>query len=190
MTNPFDWKQMLANRYRQQAGQSAAPGIPGLIGAGINAYKAHQANQQANQIVGNSAQDALAGSQNMPGPPPPVGPPPGGPDALAGSQAAPGPMPDTSSTQGGEGDETFASGRNSGSGAPLAGMLITSPTKVALGPDEAVVPLNNKAGNKVSTNQLGGGVRTRYRHVTGPNSISKEAPIRSDIPLIPNKSAR
>lgn len=74
-----------------------------------------------------------------------------------------------------------------------SGAMVTKPTVALIaekGP-EMVVPLTDQPGQKVPSSVLGvSAMRTRSRHVTGPNALGHRSPIRTDLPLIPNKGVR
>lgn len=74
-----------------------------------------------------------------------------------------------------------------------AGKVVTSPTVALLGDKgpEAVVPLTDQPGNRVSTKMFGtGGIRTRYRHPQGPVASGRTRPITGDLPIRPNPVLR
>ena len=79
-----------------------------------------------------------------------------------------------------------------GMDAFAGGKLVTQPTVAMLGEKgpEAVVPLNSAPGQKVTPGMLGGGIRTRFRHPTGPNALRHISPVRADLPLKPNTGIR
>lgn len=84
-------------------------------------------------------------------------------------------------TYGGEDADSFARGG-----------MVTKPTLAVLGDQgpEKVEPLTDQPQNKVNTHALGGGTRTRFQHLTGPTSMGRYAPLRSDLPLKPNLQIR
>lgn len=84
-----------------------------------------------------------------------------------------------------------------------AGKIVTQPTTAILGESgpEAVLPLNSSPHNKTSAalldqpgnalgTTMGSGVRTRYRHPTGPVAAGRMKPLSADLPLRPNNAQR
>jgi len=102
--------------------------------------------------------------------------------------------PDDNATQESATDEPYSYGSMPGSVEPMAaGKLVTTPTVAMLGENgpEAVVPMNGAPGNHTGAGMLGaGGIRARYRHVQGPNAISRVRPIQNELPLKPNYAVR
>lgn len=134
-----------------------------MLGALMNAYGRYRQHQQPDQSQPLSANSISTTDENTPPP---------SPDA---------------------GNYDWAAG----------GKIVTSPTRVILGESgpEKVVPLNNAPDNKVAPSltdqpikpamQAGqSGTRTRFAHVSGPNALGRYRPLRSDLPLIPNKAVR
>lgn len=77
--------------------------------------------------------------------------------------------------------------------APYSSHVVDTPTTALLGDKgpEKITPLNDQPGNRVSGGVLGqGGMRTRFRRVTGPNAMGRKKPIQADLPLRPNIAAR
>jgi hypothetical protein len=136
------------------------------ISGGMSRYRADQGQGQAPDLdrsIATSPDDSLGGMSAQSTPQEQA---PSASDSLAGLTP-----------------ELMASGR-----------LVTSPTVAMIGEKgpEAVVPLNNNPMNKVSglNATMLPGVRSRYRHVTGPNALRRESPVRNDLPLKPNTAIR
>lgn len=74
------------------------------------------------------------------------------------------------------------------------GKIVTKPTTAIVGEKgpEAIVPLSAAPGQKLSPAMLGAtqGTKSRWRAVSGPNALKNTAPIKSDIPLRPNRFMR
>lgn len=72
------------------------------------------------------------------------------------------------------------------------GKMVTQPTLAMVGDKgpEAVVPLTDQPGAKVTPGMLGGMPRTRWNHPMGPNAANKMSPVRGMLPVKPNPSFR
>jgi hypothetical protein len=73
-----------------------------------------------------------------------------------------------------------------------AGKMVTQPTLAMVGEKgpEAVVPLTDQPGAKVTPGMLGGMPRTRWGHPMGPNAAKRMSPVRGALPIKPNPSLR
>jgi hypothetical protein len=148
-------------------------GIIGMMGGDPNqtlletlyqAYQKHQQNNQDQQLNAGMDRNAVTSDPNQGA----------GPTGTAGPSA---PVPNN---PGNDGAEPFAKGG-----------VVTQPTRAILGENgpEAVIPLTDQPGAHLSTNMLGA-VHSRYRRPTGPNALKHDAPIKADVPLLPNKGVR
>jgi hypothetical protein len=150
----------------------------GLLGTIYNAYRQHQQNQQAqnNQMTAMDRTPAGPSANTQPGwsgsaAPPPTPPP----DAQPPAQSM---------------DDNASGGFDDGMDK---GAIVTSPTRAILGENgpEAVVPLTDQPGARVSTNVVGqGNMHARYRRPQGPDAQRRYSPIKSDVPLLPNRGVR
>lgn len=84
-----------------------------------------------------------------------------------------------------------------------SGKMVSKPTIAMIGDKgpEMVLPMNGKGSNKTDglslNDQAGprinypvGGTRSRFRHVSGPNSVGRHRPLPNELPLLPNKMQR
>jgi hypothetical protein len=73
-----------------------------------------------------------------------------------------------------------------------SGKIVTQPTLAEVGDKgpEAVVPLTDQPGAKITPGSLGASPRTRWGHPMGPVASKRAAPIRSLLPVKPNAPFR
>jgi hypothetical protein len=159
--------------------------LPAAILSGVQAYRAQQ-KAKADQV----------GAPNMPTMPNAPNQYPGAPsDEDQGDGSAAMQAPQYDSMQSDENPEPLA-----------AGKMVTTPTTAILaehGQPEMVLPMNSdphnktsgaslldQPGNTLGAGSMSGGIRTRYRHPTGPVASGKMKPISADLPLRPNMALR
>jgi hypothetical protein len=116
----------------------------------------------------------------------------GAPDLSMGSS----PVADTPDLSMGGGAAGAADDAAGGIGDAVAafggGKIVTQPTLAEVGDKgpEAVVPLTDQPGSKITPGQLGAGARTRWGHPGGPVASKRTAPIRGLLPVKPNAPFR